>query len=120
MILRRGAGSQCLESDVLGGLRFGVGDGLGSGEDVEAEIAAAFGPFVVLLGEDGSDEADDRGPVEEDPDDVGAAPDLAVESPVGVVGPDLPPDSLGSAMNARMSARASCRCTTSCVGACTT
>jgi hypothetical protein len=26
----------------------GGGDGLGAGEDVESEVAAAFGPFVVL------------------------------------------------------------------------
>jgi hypothetical protein len=40
-------------------------DCLGSGEDVESEVAAAFGPFVVLLGEDGADEADDAGAVGE-------------------------------------------------------
>ena len=28
-------------------------------QDVESEVAAAFGPLVVLLGEDGSDEADE-------------------------------------------------------------
>ena len=69
------------------GLEFGFGhllddggvDGLGAGEDVESEVAAAFGPFVVLLGQDGADEADDGGPVGEDPDDVGAAADLPVE-----------------------------------------
>ena len=66
-----------------------------SGEDVESEVAAAFGPFVVLLGQDGADEPDDRGAVGEDPDDVGAAADLAVEAFVGVVGPDLAPDLLG-------------------------
>jgi len=38
-------------------------DGLGAGEDVESEVAAALGPFVVLLGEDGADEPDDRGAV---------------------------------------------------------
>ena len=70
-------------------------DGLGSGEDVESEVAAAFGPFVVLLGQDGADEPDDRGAVGEDADDVGAAADLAVEAFVGVVGPDLAPDLLG-------------------------
>jgi hypothetical protein len=36
----------------------GCEGGAGAGEDVEAEVAAAFGPFVVLLGEDGADEAD--------------------------------------------------------------
>jgi hypothetical protein len=51
----------------------------GSGQDVEAEVAAALGPVVVLLGEDGADEADDRIAVGEDADDVGAAAYLAVE-----------------------------------------
>ena len=52
---------------------------MGADQDVESEVAAAFGPLVVLLGEDGPDEPDDAGPVGEDPDDVGAATDLAVE-----------------------------------------
>jgi len=43
---------------------------LASGEDVEAEVAPAFGPFVVLLGEDGADETDDRAAVGEDADDA--------------------------------------------------
>jgi hypothetical protein len=34
-------------------------DGLGAGEDVESEVAAAFGPFVVLFGQDGADEPDE-------------------------------------------------------------
>ena len=69
----------------------GVGDGsdAAAGEDVEAEVAAAFGPFVVLLGEDGADEADDRVAVGEDADHVGAAADLAVEPLGGVIAPDL-------------------------------
>jgi len=70
-------------------------DGLGPGEDVDTEVAAAFGPFIVLLGQDGAHEPDDSGPVWEDPDHVGAAADLAVETFVGVVGPDLAPDLLG-------------------------
>ena len=49
----------------------------------------------MLLGQDGADEADDRGAVGEDADDVGAAADLAVEAFVGVVRPDLAPDLLG-------------------------
>jgi hypothetical protein len=28
---------------------------LGAGQDVEVEVAAAFGPFVVLFGQDGAD-----------------------------------------------------------------
>jgi hypothetical protein len=50
---------------------------LGAGEDVESEVAAAFGPLGVLPGQDGADEADDAGPVGEDADYVGTA-DLAV------------------------------------------
>src|SRR4051794_27626913 len=45
-------------------------DGLGAGEDVESEVAAAFGPFVVLLGQDGADEPDDAGTVGKDADHV--------------------------------------------------
>jgi hypothetical protein len=44
----------------------------GSGEDVQAEVAAAFGPLVVLFGQDGADEADCRVAVGEDADDVRA------------------------------------------------
>lgn len=78
-----------------GVLLFGrVGDAAGAGEDVEAEVAAAFDPLVVLLGEYGADEADDRAAVGEDPDHVGAAADLLVQLLLGVVRPDLPPDLL--------------------------
>jgi hypothetical protein len=49
----------------------------------------------VLFGQDGADEPDDAVPVGEDADDVGAAADLAVETFVGVVRPDLSPDFLG-------------------------
>jgi SAM-dependent methyltransferase len=43
---------------------------LAAGEDVEAEVAAACGPFVVLFGEDGADEADEGVAVGENADDV--------------------------------------------------
>ena len=69
-------------------------DGLGAGEDVESEVSASFGPFVVLFGQDSAHEPDDAGAVGEDADDVGASADLAVESLVGVVG-DLSPDLFG-------------------------
>ena len=64
---------------------------------LEAEEAASFGPFVVLLGEDGADEAGDGVAVGEDPDDVGAAADLPVQPFLRVVGPDLAPDGFGEA-----------------------
>jgi len=54
----------------------------GSGQGVEAEVAAAFDPVVVLFGEDGTDEADQGVAVGKDADDVGAAPDL-VQQPDG-------------------------------------
>src|SRR3712207_3383838 len=76
------------------GVRAGEGSDAGAGEDVEAEVAAAFGPFVVLLGEDGADEADEGVAVGEDADDVGAAADLPVETLLRVVRPDLAPDLL--------------------------
>ena len=96
----------------MGHLRGGAGreGDAGAGEDVEAEVAAAFGPFVVLLGQDGADEADQGVAAGEDPDDVGAAADLAVQPLLGVVGPDLPPELFREAVNASTSARAASRC----------
>lgn len=38
----------------------GFADASGGGEGVESEVAALLGLFVVLLGEDGTDEADYR------------------------------------------------------------
>jgi hypothetical protein len=67
---------------------------LGAGKDVESEVAAAFGPFVVLLGQQGSDEPDDVGSVGEDADHLGTTSDLLVEPLLGVVRPDLSPDLL--------------------------
>src|SRR3954451_21712222 len=60
-----------------------------------APMAAAFGPFVALLGEHGAQKPDQRVAVGKDADYVGAPADLAVERLAGVVGPDLPPDLCG-------------------------
>jgi len=49
----------------------------------------------VLFGQYRSDEADQGVAVGEDPDDVGAPPDLLVEPFLGVVRPDLASDLLG-------------------------
>ena len=66
----------------------GAGGGFaGAVEDVESEVAAAFGPFVVLFGQDGADEAGDGVAVGEDSDDVGAAADFFVQAFVGVDAP---------------------------------
>ena len=68
--------------------RFGVGrcrwfgfDGGEAGlvQQFEAHVAAGFGPFVGLLGQHRTDQPDYRGPVREDPDDVGAPADLLVQ-----------------------------------------
>jgi hypothetical protein len=53
------------------------------GEDVDSEVTALFGPLVVLLGQDGADQPDQRCPVGEDADDVGAAADLPVQPFLG-------------------------------------
>lgn len=50
------------------------------GEDLEAEVTAAFGSVIGLLDEDGADEAGDRVSVWEDADGIGAAADLAVQA----------------------------------------
>ena len=57
VILRRCCWSGCegLQGGFDGLLGGGVVDGLGAGEDVESEVAAAFGPFVVLFGQDRAD-----------------------------------------------------------------
>jgi len=84
--------------------------GSGFAHDVEAEVAAGFGPFVVLFGQHSSDEANEGVAVGEDADDVGAAADFFVEPFLGIVGPDLAPDLLGNAVKANSSARAASRC----------
>jgi hypothetical protein len=66
-----------------------------AGEDLKPEVAATLGPLVGLFSQHGSDEADDGVAGREDPDCVGAAPDLSVEPLGGVVGPDLGPHILG-------------------------
>ena len=59
-----------------------VVDGLGAGEDVESEVAAAFGPFVVLFGEDGAARLEGPpgcGPVAPDRADMWQPPAVRVE-----------------------------------------
>jgi hypothetical protein len=54
---------------------------LGSGfaEDVQAQVAAGFGPFVVLFGQHGTDETDQGVAIGKDPDNIGAPADFLVE-----------------------------------------
>jgi hypothetical protein len=80
---------------LVGGLIAAGECGAGAGEHVEAKVAAAFDPFVVLFGQRGSDETDGGAAAGEDADDVGAAPALLVEWFLGLVGPDSTPDLRG-------------------------
>jgi hypothetical protein len=82
---------------VLCGVRVGDVGQAAYGEDVQADVAAHLGPFVVLFGEHGADQADQGGPVGKDADDVGAAADLAVQSFLGLLDPDRSPDGFGEA-----------------------
>src|SRR5690606_2035374 len=81
------------EDGVVGCLRVGVGDGgeAAAGEAVESEVAAPCGPFVGLLGQDGTDERDDGLAGGEDPDGVSAATYFLVQPFGGVVRPNLYP-----------------------------
>jgi hypothetical protein len=67
-------GGRELDGLSLASLACGEGGHRGLGE-----VAAGDGPLVVLIGEDGADEADRGGGVGEDPDDVGASLDLLAE-----------------------------------------
>jgi len=57
----------------------------GFGEAFGGHVAAGDGPFVVLFGEHGADEADHGVAVGEDPDDVGAAAEFVVERSASIV-----------------------------------
>ena len=59
------------------------------GEDIEAEVASAFGPLISLLSQHRTDQTDDRITVGEDPHRIGATTDFSVEAFARVVGPDL-------------------------------
>lgn len=83
-------------------------DGLGAGREVEPVVAPSLGPFVpvvapslgqfvVLFGQDRADQEDDAGAVGEDPHNIGAATDFAVEALVWAGQPDLAPDLLRKA-----------------------
>jgi hypothetical protein len=101
----------CFECCHLLGLFGGLdGPDSGLGECLEAHVAAGDRPFVVLLSQQGADEADDRWPGGEDAHDVGAASDLFVKTFLGVVGPDLAPVGLGNPVNAKISLPAASRC----------
>ena len=105
MILWLGSGAERLEVvglvqlDSGGGVAAGAGDegDAGTGQNVEAEVAAAFGPFVVLLGRNRTDETDQGVTGGEDPGDIGPPADFTVSAVPADCGPHLPPDLLREA-----------------------
>ena len=71
------------------------------GERLGAHVAAGDDPLVVLFGEHRADEADDRGTVGEDADDVGAAPSSLLSRSCGLLERICRQCSLGNAANAK-------------------
>ena len=61
------------------------------GQHDRCDVSTANGPFVVLLSQDGANQAAHGRPVREDAHHIGASPDLLVETLLWVVGPDLLP-----------------------------
>lgn len=61
------------------------------GQGLHAEIATSHLPLLVLLGQDGPDQPNDRGRVREDADHVGPALHLFDDPLERVVRPDLGP-----------------------------
>jgi hypothetical protein len=74
------AGSNSGKPLVAGGVGTGseLPTGSGPGQDVQSKVATAFSPFVVLFGQDSSNEADDGVSAGEDADNVCAPADFAV------------------------------------------
>lgn len=66
-----------------------------TGEGFDGHGTPADEPLVVLLSDEGTDQADHRGALGEDADDVGAPADLPVEPLLGIVRPDLAPVLVG-------------------------
>jgi hypothetical protein len=71
------------------------GDRLRARQDIEAEVAAAFGPLVVLFGQDRTDAAVDAGTVGEDATTSVPAVGLTVEALAGIVGSGLASNLVG-------------------------
>ena len=61
------------------------------GQNGGCEVSTSDDPFVVLLSQDGANEAAHGRPVREDAHHIGASPDLLVETLLWVVGPELLP-----------------------------
>ena len=78
----------------LGGCRLreiGLRKSFVEGQNGGCEVSTSDDPFVVLLSQDGANEAAHGRPVREDAHHIGASPDLLVETLLRVVGPELLP-----------------------------
>ena len=78
----------------LGGCRLreiGLRKSFVEGQNGGCEVSTSDDPFVVLLSQDGANEAAHGRPVREDAHHIGASPDLLVETFLWVVGPELLP-----------------------------
>ena len=78
----------------LGGCRLreiGLRKSFVEGQNGGCEVSTSDDPFVVLLSQDGANEASHGRPVREDAHHIGASPDLLVETLLWVVGPELLP-----------------------------
>ena len=78
----------------LGGCRLreiGLRKSFVEGRNGGCEVSTSDDPFVVLLSQDGANEAAHGRPVREDAHHIGASPDLLVETLLWVVGPELLP-----------------------------
>ena len=78
----------------LGGCRLreiGLRKSFVEGQNGGCEVSTSDDPFVVLLSQDGANEAAHGRPVREDAHHIGASPDLLVETLLWVVGPELLP-----------------------------
>ena len=87
----KSASSRCC---CLGGCRLreiGLRKSFVEGQNGGCEVSTSDDPFVVLLSQDGANEAAHGRPVREDAHHIGASPDLLVETLLWVVGPELLP-----------------------------
>ena len=110
MILLAGLGAERREVVVGGHLRGAGCEGdAGSGQDVQAEVAAALSPFVVLLGQDGADQADQGVAAGEDPTTSVRRRISRFSRSWGLLDQICRHSSFGKAVKARTSGRAASR-----------
>lgn len=109
---RWGGGGQSWEVLVGDGLGFVGGDDVeaAAGQDVEAEVAASFGPLVGLLGQDPSEEAGDGVAAGKIPTESVRRRISLLRRSLGLLGQIWTHTSLGKAVKASRSSHAASRC----------